>query len=74
MNKRHLKFKMETGYWPTDDIRKCEEDFEQAYKYIQWLEEQNDEQEQLLKIAIDLFPDTNEELKIKYFEKNKDQK
>ena len=74
MNKRHLKYKMETGYWPTDDIRKCEEDFEQAYKYIQWLEEQIAEQEQLLDIAIDLIPDTKEELKIKYFEKNKDQK
>ena len=40
MNKRHLKFKMETGYWPTQDIENCEIDFEQAYKYIQWLEEQ----------------------------------
>jgi len=74
MNELHLKYKMETGYWPTDDIHNCEIDFEQAYKYIQWLEEQNDEQEQLLKIAIDLIPDTKKELKIKYFEKNKDQK
>ena len=48
--------------------------FSNLYDYIQWLEEQITEQEQLLKIAVDLFPDTKEELKIKYFEKNKDQK
>ena len=70
MNELHLQYQKDTGNQVQRDINliQTHSDFKHLYNYILWLEELIEEQERLIKITVDLIPDTKNEIKIKFFE------
>lgn len=72
MNDLHLKYQQHSGVNVTRDANNIESEinYPNLEGYIKWLEEQIDEKDELLNIAVDLIPDANEKDKIKLFGKH----